>query len=71
MKIKDIQEMRDLAPFKAFTLRLTSGRAFRITTPDHPRFSPRGDLLLVFPSTCGVCMVEHAHVERLDLAKAA
>ena len=71
MKIKAVQEMRDVAPFKAFTLHLTSGRAIKITTPDHLLFSPRGDLLVVFPSTGGLCVVEPRHVESLDLARAA
>ena len=71
MKMKDIQEMRDVAPFKPFTLRLTSGRAIKITTPDHLLFSPRGGLLVVFPSTGGLCVVEPGHVESLDLARAA
>jgi hypothetical protein len=71
MKMKDIQEMRDVAPFKPFTLHLTSGRAIKINTPDHLLFSPRGDLLVVFPASGGVCVVEPAHVESMDLAKAA
>ena len=71
MRIKAIQEMRDVAPFKPFTLRLTSGRAIKITIRDHLLFSPRGDLLVVFPSTGGLCVVEPAHVESLDLARAA
>ncbi|HTD65757.1 MAG TPA: hypothetical protein VK846_04400 [Candidatus Limnocylindria bacterium] len=71
MKMKDIQEMRDVAPFKPFTLHLTSGRAIKISTPDHLLFSPRGDLLIVFPSAGGVCVVEPVHVESLDLARAA
>ena len=71
MKSKDIQEMRDVAPFKPFTLHLTSGRTIKITTPDHLLFSPRGDLLVVFPPAGGVCVVEPNHVESLDLAKAA
>lgn len=71
MKMKDIQEMRDVAPFKPFTLHLTSGRTIKITTPDHLLISPRGDLLIVFPSAGGVCVVEPAHVESLDLARAA
>ncbi len=63
--------MHDVSPFKPFTLRLTSGRAIRITTPDHLLFSPRGDLLVVFPPTGGVCVVEPAHVESMDRARAA
>ena len=71
MKMKEIQEMRDAAPFKPFTLHLTSGRTIKITAPDHLLFSPRGDLLVVFPSTGGICVVEPGHVESLDLARAA
>ena len=71
MKVKDIQEMRDVAPFKPFTLHLTSGRTIKITTPDHLLFSPRGDLLVVCPSAGGVCVVEPEHVESLDLPRAA
>jgi hypothetical protein len=68
VKLKDIREMRDVAPFKPFTLRLSSGRSIKITTPDHLLFSPRGDLLVVFPTTGGVCVVEPVHVESLDRA---
>ena len=71
MKMKDIQEMRDVAPFKPFTLHLTSGRTIKITTPDHLLFSPRGDFLVVFPSAGGVCIVEPEHVDGLDLPRAA
>ena len=71
MKIKDIQEMRDVAPFKPFSLHLSSGRTIKISTPDHLLFSPRGDLLVVFPSTGGVFVVEPAHVASLDLPRAA
>ena len=63
--------MRDVAPFKPFTLRLISGRSIKISTPDHLLFSPRRDLLVVFPSTGGICVVEPGHVESLDLPKAA
>ena len=71
MKMKDIQEMRDFAPFKPFALHLSSGRVIKISTPDHLLFSPRGDLLVVFPATGGICVVEPGHVESLDLARAA
>ena len=71
MKMKDIQGMRDVAPFKPFILHLISGRTIKITTPDHLLFSPRGDLLVVFPSSGGICVVEPGHVESLDLARAA
>ena len=71
VKVKAIQQMRDVAPFKPFTLHLTSGRAIKIRTPDHLLFSPRNDLLVVFPSSGGVCVVEPAHVQSVDLARAA
>lgn len=71
MEMKDIQEIRDVAPFKPFTLHLTSGRVIKINTRGHLLFSPRGDLLVVFPPAGGVYVVEPAHVESMDLAKAA
>jgi hypothetical protein len=68
VSIKDIKEMRDIAPFKPFDLHLTSGRTLAVTTPDHLLISPRGDLLVLFPSDGGVCVIDPAQVATLDVS---
>lgn len=68
VNVKDIREMRDIAPFKPFDLHLTSGRTLAVNTPDHLLFSPRGDLLVLFPPDGGVCVIDPAQVATLDIS---
>jgi hypothetical protein len=68
VSIKDIKELRDIAPFKPLELHLTSGRTLAVTTPDHLLFSPRGDLVVLFPSDGGVCVIDPAQVATLNIS---
>jgi hypothetical protein len=68
VSIKDIKELRDIAPFKPFELHLTSGRTLAVSTPDHLLISPRGDLLVLFPTEGGVCVIDPAQVATLNIA---
>ena len=67
MSIKDIKELRDIAPFKPFELHLTSGRTMPVITPDHLLFSPRSDLLVLFPAEGGVCVIDPAQVASVNI----
>ncbi|MBM3879344.1 MAG: hypothetical protein FJ387_06445 [Verrucomicrobia bacterium] len=70
MTVRDIQEMRDIAPFKPFAVHLTSGRTLQVVTPDHLLFSPRGDLLVLFPPEGGVCVIDPDQVASVDVQTA-
>ncbi len=67
MTVRDIRELRDTAPFKPFALRLSSGRTMQVITPDHLLFSPRGDLLVLFPPEGGVSVIDPEHVASVDM----
>ena len=67
MSIKDIQELRDIAPFKPLELHLTSGRTLPVSTPDHLLFSPRGDLVVLFPPDGGVCVIDPAQIATINI----
>ena len=62
VSVKDIKELRGMAPFKPFSLHLTSGRTLSVTTADHLLIAPRGDLLVLFPPDGGVCVIDPAQV---------
>ncbi len=68
MTVRDIQELRDMAPFKPFAIHLSSGRTLQVVTPDHLLFSPRGDLLVLFPPDGGVCVIDPEQVASMDVA---
>jgi len=68
MTLRDIKEFRDTSPFKPFAVHLTSGRTMQVVTPDHLLFSPRGDLLVLFPPDGGVCVIDPAQVASVDVA---
>ena len=67
MTVRDIQELRDMAPFKPFAIHLSSGRTLQVVTPDHLLFSPRGDLLVLFPPDGGVCVIDPEQVASMDV----
>lgn len=66
VSVKDIKELRDMAPFKPFSLHLTSGRTLKVATADHLLLAPRGDLLVLFPPDGGVCVIDPAQVATVD-----
>jgi hypothetical protein len=53
MTVREIQELRDMAPFKPFAVHLSSGRTLKVLRADHLLFSPRGELLVLFPPDGG------------------
>ena len=59
-----------MAPFKPFSLHLTSGRTLNVTTADHLGIAPRGDLLVLFPPDGGVCVIDPAQVASVDVQTA-
>lgn len=67
MSVKDIKELRDRAPFKPFFLHLTSGRTLKVATADHLLFSPRRDLLVLFPPSGGICVIDPQQVASVDI----
>jgi hypothetical protein len=67
MTVRDLQELRDLAPFKPFAVHLSSGRTLKVLTADHLLFSPRGDLLVLFPPDGGVCVIDPEQVASVDV----
>jgi hypothetical protein len=69
VSINDIKEVRNFAPFKPFELHLTSGRTLPVLTPDHLLISPNGDLLVLFPSGGGLCIIDPAQVATLNIGK--
>ena len=70
VRVKDIKELRDMAPFKPFSLHLTSGRTLSVTTADHLLIAPRGDLLVLFPPDGGVCVIDPEQVASVDVQNA-
>ncbi len=70
MSIRDIKELRDMAPFKPFALHLTSGRTLQVATRDHLLVSPRGDVLVLFPPGGGVCVIDPEQVASVDVPPA-
>ncbi len=70
VSVKDIKELRDMAPFKPFSLHLTSGRTLNVTTADHLLIAPRGDLLVLFPPDGGVCVIDPAQVASVEVQTA-
>jgi hypothetical protein len=56
-----------MVPLKTFALHLSSGRTLRIVTPDHLLFSPRGDLLVLFPPDGGLCVIDPEQVASVDV----
>ena len=57
-----------MAPFKPLELHLTSGRTLPVTTPDHLLFSPRGDLVVLFPPDGGICVIDLAQIAVINVA---
>ena len=68
MSIKDIQDLRDITPFKPLELHLTSGRTLPVAAPDHLLFSPVGDLVVLFPPEGGVCVIDPLQVAAVNIA---
>jgi hypothetical protein len=67
MLIRDIKDLRDTAPFKPFAIHLSSGRTLQVITPDHLLFSPREDLLVLFPPDGGICVIDPGQVASVDV----
>jgi hypothetical protein len=70
MTLRDIRELRDNVLFKPFSVHLSSGRTLPVAAPDHLLFSPRGDLLVLFPPDGGVCVIDPEQVASLDVRPA-
>jgi len=68
VSIKDIQQLRDITPFKPLELHLTGGRTLPVATPDHLLFSPRGDLVVLFPPAGGVCVIDPVEIAAINIA---
>lgn len=70
VSVKDIKELRAMAPFKQFSLHLTSGRTLNVTTADHLGIAPRGDLLVLSPPDGGVRVIDPAQVASVEVQTA-
>jgi hypothetical protein len=70
MTVRDIKELLDTAPFKPFSVHLSSGRTLQDITPDHLLFSPRGDQLALFPPDGGVSVIDPEQVASIDMQTA-
>ena len=67
MTVRDIKDLRDTAPFRPFEVHLSSGCTLKVITPDHLLFSPRGDLLILFPPEGGVSVIAPEQVASIDM----
>jgi hypothetical protein len=70
MTVRDLKELRDTSPFKPFAVHLSSARSLAVITPDHLLFSPRGDLLVLFPPDGGVCVIDPSQVAGTEVQNA-
>jgi hypothetical protein len=64
--IADIRKLLDVVPFVPFSIVTSSGKHYRVATPDHASFNPNGTRVIVYFDDDSHVAIAPLHISSIE-----